>query len=118
MTILKDKIKNLRKAKKITQKELANYLNVSTSTISRYEKGKRNVSIEILEDIASFFDVSVLYFLDIELEESAMQLKEHGELITDVEIEIIKELRKYKELYYKLISDHVRVIRVISKRLK
>ena len=35
-----DKLKNLRKEKGLTQKELAAIINVSTSAVSQYERGK------------------------------------------------------------------------------
>ena len=34
-----DKIKSLRKAKKLTQEQLAEYLNISSQTVSKWETG-------------------------------------------------------------------------------
>ena len=53
------RIKKLRIKNKITQKQLADGLNVSKSTISYYEKGMRNISIDIVVEIAEFFDVDI-----------------------------------------------------------
>lgn len=49
-------LKDLRKAKKITQEELANHVNISTARLSKIENNKGVKSIEILEDICSYLD--------------------------------------------------------------
>jgi transcriptional regulator with XRE-family HTH domain len=53
----------LRKEKGIYQKELATYLEVSTGTISNYEKGVHNPDLKALCKIADFYDVSLDYML-------------------------------------------------------
>ena len=50
---------NLRTARKVTQSELADYLKISKSLISMYEKNQRKPSFEILEGIADFFNVDM-----------------------------------------------------------
>ena len=50
-------LKELRKSKKITQKELAQKLGVSISVISRYEAGNIIPTPERLEEIAEALDV-------------------------------------------------------------
>lgn len=56
-------LRELRKARGITMKELGDMLGVSESTISLYENGKREPSYELLLKIAEFFNVSVDYLL-------------------------------------------------------
>lgn len=68
MPKLKERIKKLRKEKGLTQKELANELNVSRPTITCYETGKRTPDKERLLEIANFFNVSVDYLLGNEEE--------------------------------------------------
>lgn len=57
---------NLRTSRDITQAELANYLKISKSLISMYERNQRKPSFEILEGIADFFnvDMNTLYGMD------------------------------------------------------
>ena len=45
------------------QKDLAKYLNITTSAYGYYEQGKRNPDIEILRKLADYFDVSTDYLL-------------------------------------------------------
>jgi transcriptional regulator with XRE-family HTH domain len=54
-----NKLKNLRKTKKLTQHELAEALGLDQSTISYYERGKKAPEIHTLEKIASYFNVSI-----------------------------------------------------------
>ena len=58
------KIKRLRKAKGITQKQLAEQLHMSKRSIEKYENNEiTNININILQDIASALDVSLLSLL-------------------------------------------------------
>ena len=59
-----DKLKNLRKRKNITQKDIADYLGVSPSAIGLYEQNRREPDLETVKKIADFFNVSVDYLLD------------------------------------------------------
>ncbi|MGN0660485.1 MAG: helix-turn-helix domain-containing protein [Oscillospiraceae bacterium] len=57
------RIKELRKARNITQLKMAMDLNTNQNTISRYENGEREPGIIELIKIADYFDVSVDYLL-------------------------------------------------------
>jgi transcriptional regulator with XRE-family HTH domain len=59
-----EKIKLLRVKANLSQEELAKKLYFSNSTISNWEKGLREVSMENLNKLASFFGVKVSYFID------------------------------------------------------
>ena len=59
-----NKIKELREKAGMTQTELADKVGVSKSVISAYEKGIRNPSQKVLEDIADTFGVSFLSFFE------------------------------------------------------
>ncbi|MGM0181652.1 hypothetical protein IGK74_000552 [Enterococcus sp. AZ150] len=56
-----NRIKKARQLKKVSQKELADYLNITQQAISYYENGKRIPDEKILSDIAFFLDVSWAY---------------------------------------------------------
>lgn len=64
--ILGDKLKALRTAKKMSQKELAERIGIAKSVISFYESGDRFPSYDVLIKIAHIFNVSTDYLLDIE----------------------------------------------------
>lgn len=58
-----DRIKTLRKEKNMTQKQLANLLNLSSNAVCEWEKCRSEPSYETLIKIAGFFDVSTDYLL-------------------------------------------------------
>ncbi|QVK17762.1 helix-turn-helix transcriptional regulator [Mycoplasmatota bacterium] len=61
--MLQQNLKKLRGTKGITQKQLAEFLNISSSTIAMYESGKRDPDTGTLKKLANFFDVSTDYLL-------------------------------------------------------
>lgn len=68
--MLSKRLKKLRKDKSISQKKLAEELNLSPSTIAMYETNKRKPDSETLEKISSFFEVSIDYLLGLTNEKS------------------------------------------------
>ena len=57
------RIREIRKAKGISQLKMAMGLNTNQNTISRYETGEREPGINELIKIADYFNVSVDYLL-------------------------------------------------------
>ena len=60
-----NKIKEIRKKKGLTQKQLGERLGVSQTMIAQYENGKRKPKLETLNKIASALDVSVSELRDV-----------------------------------------------------
>ena len=58
---LSDRIKTARKNKHYTQKELADLLNVKSTTVSGWELGRNEPSLDTLKKLASKLDVSFSY---------------------------------------------------------
>ena len=61
--ILATRIEKLRKEKKMTQKEVAEKLNISRSAYSQYEIGKKEPRIYTLIAIADLYKVSIDYLV-------------------------------------------------------
>lgn len=68
--MLNENIRNLRKAKGLSQEELAIKLNVVRQTISKWEKGLSVPDAGVLIHMAELLDVSVGSLLDIETDSS------------------------------------------------
>lgn len=58
------RIRELRKARRITQLKMALDLDMSQNTISRYESGEREPGIAELIRIADYFRVSIDYLVE------------------------------------------------------
>lgn len=56
---MKNRLEEIRKAKGITQEELANALEVSRQTVGSLENGRYNPSIILAFKIARFYNVSI-----------------------------------------------------------
>ena len=59
LTALRSAIRNERKNKRITQKELAEMLEVSPTHVKHIESGHRKPSIEILFELAKILNISL-----------------------------------------------------------
>ena len=59
--MIKDRLKELRKEKKLTQSQLAKKLEVNQSTIAGIEIGRREPSNELMIKLSNFFNVSLDY---------------------------------------------------------
>ena len=86
--MLGDKIKLYRENKKMTQNEVADVLDVSPATISKYESGALEPNIESLKKFAELFEVSV----DELIKENVFDISK---------INILEVLREQKEMKLK-----------------
>lgn len=71
-------IKELRKEKQLTQEQLAEQFNVSRRTVSRWETGSNLPDLDILIEMADYYDVELRELLDGERKSEKMnkELKE------------------------------------------
>lgn len=56
---MENRIKELRKERKITQDELANALGVTRQTIISLENGRYNASLQLAHKIAQYFALQI-----------------------------------------------------------
>lgn len=91
-----NKIKELRKSSKLTQKELAQYLKISDSTLSYWERGDYEPDNNSLIALASFFDVSIDYLLG--RSESSSQKTKTRPVYDDEAWEMMREMYERPEL--------------------
>ena len=65
MILFKERLKELRIEKGLTQTQLAKELRVNQRTISNWEVGERQPDLDPLEVIAKYFNVSYDYLLGL-----------------------------------------------------
>ena len=61
--MMKTRLKDLRISAGLTQKEVANAFGIKTVTYSRYENGVHKIPVNVILNIADFYDTSVDYIL-------------------------------------------------------
>ena len=57
------RLKELRKTNNFTQKEISNYLEISTTQYYLYESGKRNIPLHLLIKLSKFYNTSIDYIV-------------------------------------------------------
>ena len=63
MISFKERLKELRLEKNVTQQELGNLVNMSKMAISHWEKGHSEPSISQLITLSNYFEVTVDYLI-------------------------------------------------------
>lgn len=81
-----NRLKELRKEKKLTQKELADIIEVSKRTIIGWEKEERQIKPDKAQALADYFGVSVGYLLGYEHEEGTATEAQlvFGKMLVDI----------------------------------
>jgi len=102
------RLKTLRNEAQITQQELAKLLNISKQTVSNYESGSREPSIDILISISTYFNVSVDYLIGVS------ETKNHG--LTSVNSKL-EQLNAVMEKYSNVKDTERNVIELLSTLL-
>ena len=63
MKIFQERLIEQRQLNKLTQRQLAEYLQIAQPSYIRYENGSAEPSLENLVKLADYFDVSIDYLL-------------------------------------------------------
>ena len=58
------RLKNLREDHELSQSDIAKYLNISQRTYSYYETGGRDIPIQILINLADYYNTSIDYLVN------------------------------------------------------
>lgn len=66
----KMRIKDLREDADITQKQLAEFLNIKQNTYSQYENGQRQIPLDALIKLSQYFNTSTDYILGLTKEKT------------------------------------------------
>ena len=95
-----NKIRELREKRNLTQEELAEYLNTTSQTVSRYEIGDRKTNQDILYKLAEYFKVSINDFFPplsfdngklIEIDSDTIQIPVLGKIPAGMPLEAIED---------------------------
>lgn len=103
------KIKELRKQKGLTQKQLGDMCGIADSNIRKYENGKQNPKLETLQKIADALEVSINVFFDfkymVEVEKNVMsnddqirRLLSYHKALNPNEEDLVSKYRKLNKI--------------------
>lgn len=105
---LGEKIKLLRKGKKISQEELSNMLNINRNYLSRIETGKSDPSATVLRSIAKIFNIDLNSLLDVDNEnienyDKTKYIIENCKYLNDKDLDfIVRIMTVMREEYVKI----------------
>ncbi len=98
-----EKLKELRKSKKVTQEQLAEKLNISRSKVSSWETNKRDMSITEAIKLAKIYEVSLDNLFEI------------NEITKEEYIKISNKFIKCKNIS---LDEKVKIIELLRDMLK
>lgn len=99
-----DFIKELRKEKQLTQKELGEKLNITDKAISKWERGLSFPDIAVLKDLSEFFEIDISELLN-------------GERGKKQEIDIEKAIQEAIENYKNIEEKKKEKVQKVKKRI-
>lgn len=110
------RIKELRKRKGFTQTQLGELINVTKVSISCYEHGTRTPNLETFIDLVNVLETTPDYLLGRDINVVSEEDENYSLVLPKIDIEIIKEIKKNKELHKFLSENPKRGVEYLSKR--
>ena len=112
-----NRLKELRKEKKLSQKEIAGVLGVNEKTVSRWENGENEIKLAQANMLANHFGVSIEYLLGYgykkretksvnKLEDVYVEFLGNIDSISDIDLEDLKVFSK--NMYVMAIAEKTR----------
>lgn len=99
-----ERLRELRKEKKITQKELSNIFKISESAVGMYERNEREPSFELVKGLADFFEVSTDYLLAHRYVQQSGRVNRIAKYIEN-EVEVMGQSISLSEDEYKVFQE-------------
>lgn len=122
MSLLRENIKTMREARRITQDDLGEVLGISGKTISSWEKGRSEPKIDMIEKLSSFFNCSSSKLLGEESTDAFTSPEEALQFI--LKQDMIAKFGGYdlntmtNEEMIDMANDIAQFIKMIAKRRK
>ena len=102
-----EKLKDLRLEKKLTQKELAQILSITTPTLSHWECDYQEPSLKDLIQICAFFNVESDYLIGLSDNFENFTIRTG---LSDDELTLIEKYRRLQTGYQVLIGNQIQVL--------
>ena len=86
---VKENLVRIRKQRGLSQRDLANKLNITQRVIAYYENESNNIPLAKVEEIAEILEVSVAELLSLQTQKSSIE---------DIDVRLIKKLKAINTL--------------------
>lgn len=111
------RLKELRKARGLSQTELGNMINVTKVSVCGYESENRTPNLETFQDLTRVLEVSADYLLGNDIKVVSESEQSYQVMMAKEGIEFMTLLKKNKELYQKLLEDPKRLVELMDKKI-
>jgi len=119
-TMTTNNIREARRVKDLTQKDLAKKIGLTTSAISNYETGVSQPSVDILKEIARILDTSVEYLIGTQGAPPAEGVRKSGDTaailqIVDKQQDMLRSQHDMMKSQQETITALVEIVAKTSK---
>lgn len=92
--MIAERMKEFRKSSGLSQANIACFLGVDQSLISKAENGERNLSVDMLEKLAALYGVSMLAFEENTLPVNPLKFALRADELTTADMETISAINR------------------------
>lgn len=122
MAILKDRLRELRKANNYTQEDISRYLGITESAYGYYEQGRNEPSINTLKRLAKKYGVDISYIIgENNQKESSINVAGQAIELSSEEIKVFQEMKKHPDfavMFHDLAKDPEKKIKTLIRMWK
>ncbi len=102
-----ERLRSVREQRNLSQKQVADYLGITSQAYGYYERGERNPGSDNLRKLANYFDVSVDYLLGRDQGQNQTNnryIPLLGSVPAGVPIEAIEDIEEYIDIYPRFVK--------------
>lgn len=102
-----ERLRSVREQRNLSQKQVADYLGITSQAYGYYERGERNPGSDNLRKLANYFDVSVDYLLGRDQDQNQINnryIPLLGSVPAGVPIEAIEDIEEYIDIYPRFVK--------------
>ena len=94
MAAIYEKLKTMREKAGLRQGQIADYLGVTQTFISKVETGERNLTVDQLENLVNLYGYNLAAFADMEQDVHPIQFAFRAQDVSQDDLRIIAEIGK------------------------
>ncbi len=94
MTTIHEKLKMMREKAGLRQEQIAAFLGVTQTFISKVETGERNLTADQLEKVANLYGYSLVSFTDLKQDVDPIRFAYRAQDVSQDDLRIIAEIGK------------------------
>ena len=99
-----NRIRELRRSKGLSQRELGNAIGTAQQTISRLEVGNYSPPVDLIINLAEYFDVSIDYLLGFSGYKYSFEYRQELDMHIEKNYEMIKKYEKLGDVNKKTVQ--------------